>query len=289
MLDVTDASWLRAQEALREEVARVTTLLRSIGRSEAPAVGRWDLGDVAMHLSQAWIVVPALARSDPSAISAVVPAAGEMPGESPLDDIWDLGHATSAGVIADTERDLGVLADRIESRAEEYLTGCAGMSSQESRPWLVEGVRLPLPVFTGHLLNETIVHGYDMARAARRRWAVYRAHAAMVVEDFLFPVIQALDPRAMVDQERAKGLRVSYELRIRGGGRHLFAFNDGALTLSRPGSTRVDCHLSADPAALLLVAWGRKSQWGAIARGQLTAWGRKPWLGPRLRLLMRNP
>jgi hypothetical protein len=41
----------------------------------------------------------------------------------------------------------------------------------------------------------------------------------------------------------------------------------------------VDCHTSADAAALLLVAWGRQSQSEAIARGKLLAWGRKPWLG----------
>jgi hypothetical protein len=242
-----------------------------------------------MHLSQAWVIVPALARADPSAISAMVPAAGEMPGESPLEDIWDLQHATSAGVRSDPERDLAVLADRIESRAKEYLASCAGAAAHEMRAWLVEGVRLPLPVFTGHLLNETIVHGYDIARAGGRKWSIERGHAAMVVESFLFPAIQALGPRTMVNQEAAAGLRATYEVRIRGGGRHVFAFDDGTLTVGAPGSGRVDCHLSADPGALLLVAWGRRSQWAAIASGQLTAWGRKPWLGPRLRTLMRNP
>ena len=46
---------------------------------------------------------------------------------------------------------------------------------------------------------------------------------------------------------------------------------------------------TADPAALLMVAWARQSQWHAIARGKLMAWGRKPWLGFRFRSLLRNP
>jgi hypothetical protein len=43
-----------------------------------------------------------------------------------------------------------------------------------------------------------------------------------------------------------------------------------------------DCHVSADLVALLLVAYGRRSQWIPILTGKLVAWGRKPWLGPRL-------
>ncbi|HEY5989442.1 MAG TPA: hypothetical protein VIV12_24140 [Streptosporangiaceae bacterium] len=29
--------------------------------------------------------------------------------------------------------------------------------------------------------------------------------------------------------------------------------------------------------ALLLVLYGRMSQWGPIAKGQLLTWGRRPW------------
>ncbi|MDQ4031651.1 MAG: hypothetical protein M3332_05035 [Actinomycetota bacterium] len=55
---------MSGEDALRDEVRRVTTLLRSIRDPEAPAVGQWNLAEVAMHLSQAWVVVPGLARQD---------------------------------------------------------------------------------------------------------------------------------------------------------------------------------------------------------------------------------
>jgi hypothetical protein len=287
---VEAADWVRMQAALRDEVARVAALLRSVRKPGAPAVGSWNLAEVAMHLSQAWIVVPALARGDRSAVAEVVPAALEMAGESPLQDVWDLGQATSRGVRSDPERDTRVLAERIEARAADYLASCSGANAHQTRPWLVEGVRVPLPVFTGHLLNETIVHGYDIARAEGHKWPIDKAHAAVVIEGFLFPVVQALGPRTMVNQERAAGVRATFEVGIRGGGRHVFAFDNGSLSIGTPSSGgKVDCHISADPAGLLLVAWARKSQWAAIATGQLTAWGRKPWLSPRLRTLMRNP
>jgi hypothetical protein len=102
-------------------------------------------------------------------------------------------------------------------------------------------------------------------------------------------VLQALDPRAMLDAEQAAGLRATYDIRIRGGDRFHFIFNDGALTIEEPSARKVDCHISADPVALLMVAWTRQSQWSAIAKGKLLAWGRKPWLGPRFKGLIRNP
>jgi hypothetical protein len=70
----TQADWQQGQDALRDEVRRVTALLRSIQDPEPHAVGRWNLGEVAMHLSQAWIVVPGLARRDLSRAHEVLPS-----------------------------------------------------------------------------------------------------------------------------------------------------------------------------------------------------------------------
>jgi len=104
----------------------------------------------------------------------------------------------------------------------------------------------------------------------------------------MIPVLRSLDPRALVDEAEAAGLRAIYDVRLRGGARLDFVFDDGALHIEPPAGRRVDCHLSVDPAAMLLVGWGRRSQWPAIAKGQFVAWGRKPWLGPRFASLIRN-
>jgi hypothetical protein len=282
----TQADWRQGQDALRDEVRRVTALLRSIQDPEPHAVGRWNLGEVAMHLSQAWIVVPGLARRDLSRAHEVLPS---VAGDSLIRDIWELSETTILGVKSDPERNPSVLADRIEARAEEYLSECVGADPTASRPWLVHGSTVRRSTLTYHLLNETIMHGGDIAHAAGRPWPIEPAHAAMVVGRFIVPVIQALDPRAMVEAEQAAGLQVTYELRIRGGDRFHFIFNDGVLRIEDPSPRRVDCRITADPVAMLLVAWNRQSQWSAIARGKLLAWGRKPWWGPRFRTLIRNP
>lgn len=287
--DLPGADWDHARAALREEEARVAALVRSIRNPAAHAVGEWTVGDVAMHLTQGLLIVPGLAREDMADVHHALPALAERRSHSPLDDVWGLGDLTMLGVRSDPERDPGVLADRIEARAAAFLDESVGHAADDRRPWLVEGTVLPLPTFTCHLLNEAIMHGLDIAKAEGKPWPIDPAHAALVFDGFIWPIIAALGPRAMVDQAKAARLRATYDIRMRGGNGYYLIFDDGALTIERPSSRRVDCHISADPAALLMVAWARQSQWTAIAKGKLVAWGRKPWLGPRFRSLMRNP
>ncbi|MGH3777545.1 MAG: maleylpyruvate isomerase N-terminal domain-containing protein [Pseudonocardiaceae bacterium] len=270
-------------------MARTTTLLRSIEDPGAPAVGQWNLGELAMHLSQVWLVAPGLARRDLSQLYEVIPSIAGIAGDSLTRDMWDWADTTQLGVKSDPERDPAVLADRIEERAEEYFGECAGHSPDEPRPWAVEGTTVPLSALTGHLLNEMVMHGYDIARAAGRKWRIEPAHAAMVVRQFFVPVLQTADPRVFVNREKAAGLQATYDVHLRGRDQLHFIFDDGSLRVEEPSSRRVDCHISADPAAFFMVFWARQSQWNAIAKGQLMAWGRKPWLGPRFRPLLRNP
>ena len=52
----------------------------------------------------------------------------------------------------------------------------------------------------------------------------------------------------------------------------------GALTVEPAGPWRPDVVISAAPSPLILVFYGRVGQWGRILRGEMLAWGRKPWL-----------
>lgn len=89
--------WQQTQDALRDEVARVTALLRSIQDPRPHAVGQWNLGEVAMHLSQAWVAVPGLARRDLSQLYEVIPSIADVAGDSVVRDMWDLGEVTKLG------------------------------------------------------------------------------------------------------------------------------------------------------------------------------------------------
>ena len=92
----------------------------------------------------------------------------------------------------------------------------------------------------------------------------------------------------LVDPAATVGVRARYELRVRGGTRIGLSIRDGRLSTDG-GEGKVDCHVSADPVALLLVSYGRQSQWVPALTGRLLAWGRKPWLGLRLTHYLVTP
>jgi hypothetical protein len=52
---------------------------------------------------------------------------------------------------------------------------------------------------------------------------------------------------------------------------------------------RPDCTIVAEPVTFFLLALGRRSAAGAIARGKILAWGRKPWLAPGFPTLFTAP
>jgi len=278
--------WTRGQKALRQEVGRVAGLLRSVRNPTAPALGDWNVAEVAMHLSQAWIAVPGLAGRDLSAIQEVFP---ELSGPSLIRDIWDHSAFTSLGVRTDPERNCSVLADRIEARAAAYFAAIDQSAAADSRAWLVEGAEVALSTLTYHLLNETVVHGWDVAHGDGQRWEVRADSACLILEGFLVPILRALGPRDFVDQTVATGLRATYEIRVKGCRPYMFVFDDGALSVEDPAGQTVDCTIDADPVAMLMVTWGRMHQADAIVKRQLVASGPKDYLGPRFRGLMRNP
>ncbi|HYX44118.1 MAG TPA: maleylpyruvate isomerase N-terminal domain-containing protein [Acidimicrobiales bacterium] len=260
-----------ARAAVAANGARAAALVRSIEHPTAPALGKWDVSEVAVHLSHAVDAVTAMAQG-----------AGPLIGE-----IGELGGFTRMFVQAEGERDFQALAGRMEASLARFLDLTA-KDEAATRTWFAEGTSMPMSSLVCHVLNELLVHGWDIATAEGKPWPIERAHAGLVVSGFLFPAFANLG-RSMVDQKAAAGLHATYDIRVRGGGRAVLSFDDGDLSVDAAPSGPVDCHLSVDPVGFLLVGWGRESQWGQIARGKLLAWGRKPWLGFRLRALLTNP
>src|ERR1700680_1632773 len=184
----------RAYAALRTVVPRLSALIRSIKRPAQPAVGEWNVGDVAVHLAHVWETLPAL-------------ASGER--ESPLQHVDELSGLTTSLVRSEKRPDLAGGADRLDAAAAAFLTTTTARSSDATTPWLVEGIQASTPTFACHLLNESLIHGYDIAHAERTPWAISSAHAALALTGFIFPMVSRLDARAMVNQEKAAGVGAS--------------------------------------------------------------------------------
>jgi hypothetical protein len=132
------------------------------------------------------------------------------------------------------------------------------------------------------LVGELLVHGYDIARALGRPWRIQPGQARVAIAG-----VTAAMPLA-VDTEVARGVQLSYEVRVRGGPRFVCRFEGGALRVERPTGRPVDLCMSVDPVAYLLVSYGRIGQWGPMLRGKTLVWGRKPWAAMQIKRLYRS-
>ena len=205
------------------------------------------------------------------------------------------GHGTwsaSAGDIAETnrraladfaERDTRKLAAAIRHNVTRYLAALAGVDLDEAGHGLDAGLRIRYRHGAGVLLGELLVHGHDLARASRRQTTIDGRDAAFII-DGLWQVLPAF-----ADPDRASTLSGTLEVRLRGFQRLVLRLHDGTVSVTDGDGRRPDAVVSADPAAFLLLMYGRRSQAGAILRLQVVAWGRRPQFAFMLRTLFANP
>lgn len=259
--------WDRTRMAIPAVAERVAALLRSAPDGDAPIPrSEWTVAETAAHL-----IIGAQRCAD--RVSGV---------DGPPIDAGDLPAWNARLIRQLPERQVGALAELLLAAERAYVAALAARSGTERVRWL-QGIPLTLAADAGRHLGELLVHGLDMARALREPWPIAPDHARLVL---------AALPATMpwfVDERAARGVRASYELRVRGGPRFVCRFADGRLAIETPGGHPVDCVITVDPVAFLLAAYGRASPWGPILRGQMLAWGRRPWLAFRFKRLMRSP
>jgi hypothetical protein len=116
-------------------------------------------------------------------------SAGDLMVARTLGDPIDESFRPSADIIAaaagfnaatlagDGERDLTVLADRIDTNVGEFIGAMERANGFEPVTWLA-GVVLPSAGPACHFLEEMLVHGYDIARAEAKPWPIAPEHAA---------------------------------------------------------------------------------------------------------------
>jgi hypothetical protein len=256
---MTKATFAEACAAIGDVLPRFTELLRGNPGVTATAVGNWTLPEVACHVSHVIEKdTDALARR-PLPDVELSPAAVAVWTNSMLDD--------------DPERDLTLLADRIDALGATFL-GLQADPPTDAVTW-IGGAQLPPYAVACHLLEELLVHGYDAAKAARTRWRIAPAHAALAIVGAGVPIMSA-SPRSWVKPSYDPRVHARVEFRLRGHERFALELDNGLHVELPPAHSRADTYLSADPAELLLVIFGRQSKLGALVRGKVIAWGRRP-------------
>jgi uncharacterized protein (TIGR03083 family) len=272
-LEASTIDRAKLHDAIRLAGDRIAEMIRDLPDTSVRVPGSdWTVGDTAAHVVLASRLYVRLLSG----------------GSSPFtgrDSYFTDGRPRSpvnAQVLAELpERRPGKLADLLieETRA---LLETAGRSPDDGIVrW--HWMDMDLGAFTGVALMHALEHGYDIAGALRRPFPISPADARLALRGLM--AIMA----PFLDKEAARGIGACLEIRIRGGARAFLLIEDEKASVHAAPPRRVDCHLSAEPVALLLVALGRVSQWGPITRGRLVAWGRKPWLAMKLTKLFPAP
>jgi uncharacterized protein (TIGR03083 family) len=267
-----------ARAALAATSLRTTELLRSAGDGRTRAAGlQWTVGEVGAHMV---VTLRAFTLAAAGRTDIVEPYIADT------DHFPDRISGVTAGTLAiEPERDPAELAGLVAEATERFLSATADRSASEPvpTPWYGRGVTFSLATVTGVLLGEQLVHGHDIARTIGRPWRIADDDARLVV-----CASTAMMPLA-VDRRAAAKVEATYDIRVRGGPSFLVRVGRGTVVVEPARADRIDCHISADAVAFTLVAYGRVSQWGPIAKGKLMAWGRRPWLAFRFKSLFFNP
>ncbi|QMU74561.1 maleylpyruvate isomerase family mycothiol-dependent enzyme [Streptacidiphilus sp. PB12-B1b] len=235
----------------------------------------WTLGEAAAHLALANELMADLAAG------AERPYGDGTPG--------GLAAANAESLARFPERTPGVLGAAVVEHARAFVSasvaaaGDAGDAGDAGRVLGTPMGEMDLATLGSYLLTHMLGHGWDLARALRRPHMISRQRAELCL-----PFLVAAMPR-VVDPVAVGGLNARYTIGVRGGQRFSAVFESGALTVTPGTAHRPDCTIITEPVTFLLIALGRCSPWGAIGRGRISAWGRRPLLAPAFPTYFRAP
>ena len=261
-------------EALRAAATRSARMWRRVSDSGARVPGLdWTAGETAAHMiGDIRDYTEALTRYARGYVTYA-----NRPPESPSKLSAQINARHLAAV---PERNLHWLAAQLEDAAADYLA-VAGTVDTGTSILTPNGLVVDPSVMTALLLGEQLVHGFDIARADDRSWSIGADEALLVI-----PGVRTVAPSYLRPSQAQQ--RVSFELRMRGGGRYRLAVGDGTAVVGEAGAP-TDCIITADPASFLLVGYGRIPAWSPLLRGKLWPGGSRPWQAMKFATLLSTP
>lgn len=264
---VMTGDWQDLRSDFEAGARRLATLAGDLDANQPVRGSDWTVGDTIAHVTTAFDRWTSMARGTPIDIGRGKDFAPRM-AEINRGEINALGRCSPDEEVAGAARWLDAASD---PEASMHIYG-------------VRDAQCSLAEATGILLGEILIHGYDVARTARAPWPI-STREAIAVSEGVMPLLPLL-----YDGSATDGRTFDIDMRLRGRGRGIdFHCDPEALTISDGSPDHASVHISADPAAWLLVGYGRRSQWWATATGKVIAWGRRPFLALRFGQLIPPP
>jgi hypothetical protein len=185
------------------------------------------------------------------------------------------------------ERDPQVLARRLAADIDDILRATADQDPARPIAWL-GGSQVPLAGVLAHLLNELLIHGRDIARAARRPWVIAPTDAALFFDLFLVEILRYGVGCLLDNDEPPRQRRIAVEFRSHHTTPVTLVLHGGQVLVEQPSGDH-DVRISFDPTTLNLMMFHRISQARAVLTGKVVVRGRRPWLLPTFLRTLRLP
>jgi uncharacterized protein (TIGR03083 family) len=278
---VTGEQWQAVRAALPEIGSRFADLVAGVPDAHARSLGEWSVAETASHVGMIALMYTGMIRGDGGPLP--LPGLAEPIGAASVDTISKM-NALALDLYP--ERDPGRLAERLRADIAEVLLVSADLDPEKPVWWLGSS-RVPVAGVLAHLVNEMLIHGLDIARAARRPWPIPAAYEALFLELFLFGMVRN-DMGRLLDDATPSPRRIAVEFRSAYTRPAVLALQHGELRAHEPDGT-ADVRLRFDPAVLVPMMFGRISKARAVLTGGVRIGGPRPWLLPAFLRTVRMP
>ena len=262
---VTTTSWEELADSHARALDQLADLVRGVDPGQPiPSLG-WDVRELLAHL----IGTARRYASDDASAMASSPA-----GVKELNDS-DVAALSGAAKVQD------LLAD-LEDAQRRLTSSWTGRDLSDPLPFHA-GVTLSAAGAAGEWLGELLVHGWDLARAARRRWTI-QERDALLVAVFIFEVLPAYTDTTKITRPLA------VEIRLRHGRPQVVTANATTVEVIAPSlQLPIDSVIRSPSVPWLLNGYGRMPLAAAVLKGMLITGGRRPWRGLELQRATIRP
>ncbi|MEV0459907.1 maleylpyruvate isomerase N-terminal domain-containing protein [Catellatospora methionotrophica] len=281
IVPVDPAAWDLVSRALPQVTDRLIALA-SAHPPQTRVTADWTIADTVAHLVSLMLLDAVLVgRAD---LDAHMPGALGLVAATNVDTVADTNHAVLAHF---TGRDVPVLCEQLRWYADELVAAAATRDPAEQVGWL-GGSRLTIAGLVAHMINELVVHGWDIARATRTPWPMDPLLAGQFFDLFLLGVTRGGYGALLDHGAPVRPGRIAVDFRSPYTTPAMLVLTDGAVTVEDP-DPRADVRLAFDPPTLNLMLFGRVSKARAALTGKVRLGGRRPWLLPAFERTMHLP
>ncbi|WP_447007806.1 maleylpyruvate isomerase family mycothiol-dependent enzyme [Saccharothrix isguenensis] len=285
-LALTDQRWRELRDALADVSHRFDRLLRDCRTPDLRAVGNWSVAETAAHTAIVARLNAALIADDPSPLG--YPELDRLAGES---SFADFGRLNDTALDHYPDHSTEASANRHRDQVDLLLARADDVDPHELRPWL-GSARLPAATLVAHQLNETMIHGLDIARALDVPWPIPTRYAALSFDVFLMQLLGGDSGRLLTGGPPGRGGapgRVVIGFRSKHTTPVVLTRDDGRLSIDPPDGGKVDATVRFDPTAMMLTIFRRTRLARAVVTGKVFASGRRPWAAVGYLRGMRSP